>query len=99
MFDQLLEGSHALARHLSVPLVDERRRYLAHCAEEGMAKGTLRLMAGLLMAAEEYLKLAERPVATITIQEIEEAGTRWSTRKSLPPVRLHPPDRLAGNSF
>jgi hypothetical protein len=47
-------------------------------------------IAELLMAAEEYLKLGERPVATVTIQEIEEARSRWSTRKSLPPIRLHP---------
>lgn len=90
MFDRLFERSHALARHLSGALVDERRRYLVHCAEQAMAKSTLRRIADLLMAAEEYLKLAERPFATIAIQEIEEAGSRWSTRKSLPPIRLHP---------
>jgi len=90
MFDQLFERSHALARHLSGALVDERRRYLVHCAEQAMAKSTLRRIADLLMAAEEYLKLSERPFATIAIQEIEEAGSRWSTRKSLPPIRLHP---------
>lgn len=90
MFDKLFERSHALARHLSGPLVDERRRYLAHCAEQRMARSTLRRIAEYLMAAEEYLKLAGRPVATITIQEIEEAGTRWASRESLPPIRLHP---------
>ena len=55
-----------------------------------MATRTLRLTAQLLLAAEEYLKLAERPDAIIALQEIEEAGTRWSSRKSLPPIRLHP---------
>src|SRR6266536_201183 len=90
MFDQLFERSHALARQLSGPLVEERRRYLAHCADLGMATRTLRLAAELLLAAEEYLKLAERPDTIIALQEIEEAGTRWSSRKSLPPIRLHP---------
>jgi site-specific recombinase XerD len=97
MFDQLFERSHALARHLSGPLVDERRRYLAHCAEQAMAKSTLRRIANLLMAAEEYLTLAGRPFATIPIQEIKEAGTRWSARTSLPPIRLHP--RLSRQRF
>jgi site-specific recombinase XerD len=90
MFDQLFERSHALARQLSGPLVEERRRYLAHCADLGMATRTLRLTAQLMLAAEEYLKLADRPDAIIESQEIEEAGTRWSSRQSLPPIRLHP---------
>jgi len=77
MFNRLFERSHALARQLSGPLVEERRRYLAHCADLGMATRTLRLTAQLLLAAEEYLKLAERPDAIIALQEIEEAGTRW----------------------
>jgi site-specific recombinase XerD len=34
MFDQLFECSPALARYLSGPLVDERRRHLSHCAEK-----------------------------------------------------------------
>ncbi len=90
MFNRLFERSHALARQLSGPLVEERRRYLVHCAELGMATRTLRLTAELLLAAEEYLKLADRPSAIIALQEVEEAGTRWCSRKSLPPIRLHP---------
>ena len=97
MFNRLFERSHALARQLSGPLVEERRRYLVHCADLGMATRTLRLTAQLLIAAEKYLKLAERPDALITLQEIEEEGTRWSSRKSLPPIRLHP-KRLVENS-
>jgi len=90
MFNQLFERPHALARQLSGPLVEERRRYLAHCADLGMATRTLRLTAELLLAAEKYLKLAVRPDGIIALQEIEEAGSRWSSRKSLPPIRLHP---------
>jgi site-specific recombinase XerD len=55
-----------------------------------MAKRTLRLTAELLVATEQYLKLGDRPGTIISRQEINEAGTRWSTRKSLPPIRLHP---------
>jgi hypothetical protein len=55
-----------------------------------MARSTLHITAQLLLATEEYLKLADRPNATISLQEVLEAGTRWSSRKSLPPIRLHP---------
>ena len=50
MFDQLFVRSDALTRQFSAPLVDERRRYLAHCAEQGMSRSTLRLTARLLLS-------------------------------------------------
>jgi hypothetical protein len=81
MFDRLFERPHALIRIRTGPLVEERRRYLAHCAGQKMAKATLRRMAQHLLAAAEYLKLAARPGEAITLQEIEEAGTRWSSRE------------------
>jgi len=90
MFDQMFKRPHAIVRQLSGRLVEERRRYLAHCAELGMAARTLRLTAELILAVEEYLKLGDRPDAIITLQVIEAAGTRWSSRRSLPPIRLHP---------
>ena len=90
MFEQLFERSHALIRQRSAPLADERRRYVLHCIEQGMAKSTVRLTAELLIAIEKYLKLAERPNSVLNPQEIEEAGTRWANRRAVPPVRLHP---------
>jgi predicted metal-dependent enzyme (double-stranded beta helix superfamily) len=39
MFGNLFVRSDALARQVSAPLVDERRRYLVHCAEQGMLTG------------------------------------------------------------
>jgi integrase/recombinase XerD len=90
MFEQLFERSHALVRQRSAPLADERRRYLQYCIEQGMAKSTVRLIAELLIAVEKYLKLAERPSSLIGLQEIEEAGTRWASRRAVPPIRLQP---------
>jgi integrase/recombinase XerD len=55
-----------------------------------MARSTVRLIAELLIGVEKYLKLAERPDCIISLQEIEEAGTRWASRKAVPPVRLRP---------
>ena len=90
MFDQLFTRPDALCRQLTGSLVEERRRYLTHCASQAMSKSSMRLTAQLLLAAEKYLKLADRPDHVIGIQEIEEAGIRWSRRDSLPPIRLHP---------
>jgi integrase/recombinase XerD len=90
MFEQLFERSHSLRRQCSAPLADERRRYVLHCFGQGMARSTVRLIAELLIGVEKYLKLAERPDCMISLQEIEEAGTRWASRKAVPPVRLRP---------
>jgi integrase/recombinase XerD len=90
MFEQLFERSHALTRQRSAPLADERRLFLIHCVAQGMAKRTLRLTAELLVAVEDRLRLAERPNSIISLQEIEEAGTCWASRRAVPPIRLHP---------
>jgi hypothetical protein len=79
-----------LIRQRTAPLADECRRYPIHCSEQGMGKRTLRLTAELLVASEDGLKLAERPNSIINLQEIEEAGTGWMSRKAVPPIRLHP---------
>jgi integrase/recombinase XerD len=86
MFDQLFERPHALARQLSAPLVEERRRYLSQCHAQEFSTSSLRLTAQLLLAAVEYLELGDRASAVVTLQEIEEAGSRWSQRASLIPI-------------
>ena len=55
-----------------------------------MARSTVRLVAELLIGVERCLKLAERPNSIISLQEIEEAGIRWASRKPGPPFRLRP---------
>lgn len=85
-FDHLFERPHALARQHSAPLIEERRRYLSHCQEQGFSKSSLRLTAQLLVATTEHLKLGGGPNAIITLQEVEEAGLRWSQRPSLLPI-------------
>lgn len=86
MFNQLFERPHALARQLSAPLVEERRQYLSLCHAQEFSRSSLRLTAQLLVATAEYLKLGDRPSAIITLQEVEDAGSRWSQRVSLPPI-------------
>ena len=78
MFNQLFFRSDALTRQLSGPLVDERRRYLAHCAAQGMSNCTLRMKARLLLSIAEYLRLAERPNDAISLVEIEKAARAFA---------------------
>lgn len=97
MFDHLFVRSDALARQLSAPLVDQRSRYLAHCAEKGMSKRILRVKARLLLSITKYLKLADRPNDTISIQEVEGAASRWSSHNWPLPKSLMPSCR--GNTL
>ena len=45
MFDRLFQNPCVLARQRNGPLAEERRRYLAHCAEQQMSRRTLRNIA------------------------------------------------------
>ena len=62
MFEQLFERPHALARQRNGPLAEERRRYLAHCADQQMAPRTLRGIAIYTLVIARALRLADRPV-------------------------------------
>ena len=78
MFNQLFLRSDALTRQLSAPLVEERRRYLAQCAAEGMSMETLRMKSRLLLSIVKYLRLGHRHRDIITVSEINDAARRWS---------------------
>lgn len=80
MFDRLFSRAHALARHRNGPLAEERRRYLAHCAEQEMARFTLQHIARCTLVVATVLRLAERPGEVITRAEIEAAANRWVNR-------------------
>ena len=79
MFDQLFFRSDALTRQLSAPLIDERRRYLAHCAAQGMSRHTLRVKARLLLSIAQYLELSAKPDDGINLPEVKRAASRWSS--------------------
>jgi integrase/recombinase XerD len=76
MFQRLYEEPHALKRHLTAPLLDERLRYLTHWAERGAARETLRITACYLLVVIDQLKLSE--MRTITSSELEAAAERWA---------------------
>jgi hypothetical protein len=81
MFERLYERPRALARHCRSPLAEERRRFLTHCAESGMPKTTLTVLAPYLLTITVYLRLADRPADDlIAPAEIEAQAERWAKR-------------------
>jgi integrase/recombinase XerD len=85
MFEQLFERPHALARQRNGPAVEERLRYLAHCAEQQMARRTLRVIAIYILIVAKALRLADRAGELITRAEIEAEADRWANRQPKPP--------------
>ena len=81
MFELLFTRPCALARQRNGPLADERRRYLAHCHEQQVARNTLRGIAVYLLIAARTLRLERRPGQTIPPAEIEAAAVRWANRR------------------
>lgn len=91
MFNRFLKDPHALARQQNGPVVEERRRYLAHCIKQQLSWETLRGTASYILVIAQELRLAERPGELITLEEIKVAADRWVNRP-LPQakdVRLH----------
>jgi integrase/recombinase XerD len=84
MFEQLFVRPHALARQRNGPLVEERRRYLAHCAEQQMSPRTLRGIAIYTLVVAKALRLADRPGEVVTRAEIEAEADRWVNRYPRP---------------
>jgi site-specific recombinase XerD len=82
MFDRLFEHPFVLARQRNGPLAEERRRYLAHCAEQQMSRRTLRSIARYTLIAAEALRLAERPGEVVTRAEVKAEVDRWLGRRS-----------------
>ena len=70
MFEQLFEP-RVLARHRAGPLLEERRRFLAHLAEQGLSRYTLRKTADFLLRITDTLDLASRPGESISRDEVK----------------------------
>lgn len=82
MFDQLFTSTRAVERYSSGPLLEERRRYLAHCAAQGSTRSSLRLIAQHQLVAIEYLHL---PTAdSLTVEQIRAAADVWVGRQPQP---------------
>ena len=79
MFHQLFECPRAIARHIAAPLLDERLRYLAHCAAQGSTRSSLRLIAQHMRLFIDYLPL--KGDGDIAVEQIQAAADRWVGRQ------------------
>jgi site-specific recombinase XerD len=71
MFDRLFKRVHALTRHQSGPLLEERLAFLTHLANRGYARSTLQNTACDLLAIAKMLGLASRRHRTVSHDEIK----------------------------
>ena len=85
MFEQLFTCSRTVKRYSDGPLLEERLRYLAHCAAQGSTRSSLRLIAQHQLVLIEYLHL--ETADSITIQQIEAAANVWVKRQ--PQLHTH----------
>ncbi len=72
MFDRLFVRPEALAHHRAEPLLEERLTFLAHLAEQGLARSSLRVIAAELLVIMKSLGLASRPGEAISRDEIKQ---------------------------
>jgi hypothetical protein len=82
MFEQLFTEPRAVERYSRAPLLDERLRYLAHCATRGSTRSSLRLIAQHQLVLIDYLQL--QTAESISVEQIERAADRWVHRQPQP---------------
>lgn len=82
MFEQLFTTPRAVERYTCGALLDERVRYLAHCAAQGSTRSSLRLIAQQQLVLTDYLQL--QTSASVTVEQIEKAADRWVHRQPQP---------------
>lgn len=83
MFHQLFQHPRTIERHQAAPLLEERSAYLAHCADQGRTKSSMRLIAQHLLVFIDYLPLTAG--REIDIEQLHAAADRWVNRQPHPP--------------
>jgi site-specific recombinase XerD len=79
MFETLFHYPRVLARHVSGPLAEERRRYLDHRAAQGTPRSTLLRYATELLVVASSLEL--QPRHPVRPGQIQRAARRWARRQ------------------
>jgi integrase/recombinase XerD len=82
MFNQLFTSPRAVERYSSGPLLEERLRYLAHCAAQGSTRSSLRLIAQHQLVFVDYLHLQK--AKSVTVEQIHAATDLWVGRQPQP---------------
>jgi site-specific recombinase XerD len=79
VYTQLFANGRSVERHLTAPLLDERLRYLTHCADRGAAWRTLRKIAHYQLATMRFLDVQSgKPIRR---EQIATAADRWVSRQ------------------
>ena len=97
MFEELFTRRAAIVRHYATPLLEERLRYLVHCARAGTQRGTLRAIAAHQGNLVRLLDLREGERVSVT--RVEAATRQWSLpggRHSKRPARPDARQRFFG---
>lgn len=79
MFEQIYVYPATIARHSSAPLAEERKQFLAKCANQGATRGCLRGTAQILLTITIRLKPWKRTI--FSLDEIRAAANRWAKRR------------------
>lgn len=75
MFDQLFTSPRAIDHHSTSPLLEERLRYLGHCAAQGSTRSSLRLIASHLLVFIDQFDL--EVARDVSLDQIKEAANAW----------------------
>lgn len=75
LFSAIFERPHAIYRHSTSPLLEERLVYLQYWSDNGAVTNTLRIIAQYLLIIMKYLNFYQ--LRLITLSEIEKAADRW----------------------
>ncbi len=79
MFEQVFTDPAALLRHRSAPFLEERERYLQHCADFGAGPASLRSKSAVLLLLARHL--GPNAAAGVDLGRLRQiAGERRSTR-------------------
>ena len=76
MFEKLFTRRSAITNHYAAPLVEERLRYLVHCAQAGVRRETLRAIVAHQASLIRLLDLREDE--RVHVARIEPAVKQWS---------------------
>ncbi len=79
MLDELFKSRALVQRHLSSPLLQERRDYLQHCADQGYSFTTLRELAADLLLVQNLLGLATSS-ESLGLATVQAGVNRWIDR-------------------
>lgn len=85
VFQKIFAQSHAIDRHSTAPLVEERVMYLQYWSDCGAVTYAVCIIAQYLLIIMQFLDFYQ--IRIVTLSEIEEAADRW--RRTRDPQNIH----------